>query len=100
MVRKLGAAAQVHTADQKVQKDTGCIAEPALACPDLSVPPVPTANSPFLAYGVERPKVHGGCTDGSCRTRDVAQFQEDRENVQCSKSIVSGTNTQHVTCLS
>lgn len=29
-----------------------------------------------------------------CRTRDAAQFQEDRENAQCSKSIASGRNAK------
>lgn len=49
MTRKL-AAVQVDTADQKPQKEAGCIIEQAPACPNLLVPSVPAENAPVLAF--------------------------------------------------
>lgn len=92
MVRKLGAA-EVHTADQKVQKDAGCIVP-------RSVGASSSHRELTLSALWSVRKSTEDARMGLCRTRDAAQFQEDRENTQCSKSIVSGTNIQRVTHLS
>lgn len=62
-------AAQAHTGDQKVRKGAGFIADLAPTGPDLSAPPVPDANSPFLAYGASGESTEDARI-GLCSTRE------------------------------